>query len=101
MNGEERRGVIVGATALVGLLLISLINSVEIGGISLTGAAIKDSYFYENCLTKYGKDIYGDWQWEEIKNCREYYKAASKGKDKAIPVLTLQYRAGEIGEGVE
>lgn len=95
MNAEEKKGATIGAVALVGLLLISLMSSLEIGATSLTGAVAGNSYVYKMCLSKYGKDIYGEWMWDEIKDCRENILEMEKGREAKSPRL---YRSSDRSE---
>ena len=89
MDESERKVVTIGAIALIGLLVLSSFSFLGKHDATLTGAVAGESYRFEQCLKKYGRDLYGKWMWDEIQKCREEVDGMSKGKDKAIPRLYL------------
>ncbi len=77
----------IGTLALIALILLSSF-SILIDA-TITGAVAGESYKFEQCLKKYGRDLYGKWLYDEIQKCREEVTKMEKGKDKAIPRLYL------------
>lgn len=88
MDKSETKSTIIGAIALIGILLMSSFSFLTTDA-TVTGAVAGESYKFEQCLKKYGRDIYGKWMWDEIQKCREEIDGMAKGKDKAIPRLYL------------
>ena len=83
----KRKCVTIGAFALIALILLSSLSLFT--DATITGAVAGESYLFEQCLKKYGRDIYGKWLYDEIQKCREEIDEMSKGKDKATPRLYL------------
>ncbi len=77
----------IGAFALIALIVVSAFSILT--DATITGAVAGESYKFEQCLKKYGRDLYGKWMWDEIQKCREEVDEMSKGKDKATPRLYL------------
>lgn len=77
----------IGVLALIVLILLSSFSILTTA--TITGAVAGESYKFEQCLKKYGRDIYGKWMWDEIDKCREQIDEMAKGKDKATPRLYL------------
>lgn len=88
MDKSETKSMIICAIALIGILLMSSFSFLTMDT-TLTGAVAGESYKFEQCLKKYGRDLYGKWMWDEIQKCREEITKMEKGKDKAIPRLYL------------
>lgn len=89
MNKEEKKTMRMGVLALFVLLFLAVLPFAQQRSQMPTGAITGNSYVYMQCLKEYGKDIYGQWDWEKINACREYYKTIEKGSDAAIPRLCL------------
>ena len=87
MKENKSKTVLVGAVALVALLLMA--SFPYIADAAITGAVAGESYRFEQCLKKYGTNNYGKWMYDEIQKCREEITKLEKGKDKAIPRLYL------------
>lgn len=83
----KQKCISIGAIALIVLVLLSSFSFVT--DVTITGAVAGESYRFEQCLKKYGRDIYGKWLWDEIQKCREEVDEMAKGKDKATPRLYL------------
>ncbi len=77
----------IGALALIALILLSSFSILT--DATITGAVAGESYKFEQCLKKYGRDLYGKWMWDEIAKCRDEVDNLAKGKDKATPRLYL------------
>jgi hypothetical protein len=77
----------IGALALIAMIFVSAF-SIHTDA-TITGAVAGESYKFEQCLKKYGRDIYGKWLYDEIQKCREEVDEMARGKDKAIPRLYL------------
>ncbi len=77
----------IGAFALIALILLSSFSILT--DATITGAIAGESYRFEQCLKKYGTNIYGKWMYDEIQKCREEITRMQKGKDKAVPRLYL------------
>jgi hypothetical protein len=95
MNESEKKGTLTGIIALFGLLLIATFPLIVQEQEGVVGAVVGDSYVYKMCLSKYGKDIYGEWQWDEIKDCREKVLEMEKGREAKSPRL---YRSSDRSE---
>lgn len=91
MGKSEKEGTVVGAAALLGLLFIAVFSSTSLTKESITGAVSGESYVYEMCLKKYGRDLYGKYDWEKIEYCREQVQYSEKkgGDNKGTPRLYL------------
>ncbi len=55
---------------------------------TITGAVVGQSAPYTLCLTKYGRDNDGNFDWEKIRQCRNMYKEIEEN-DAAVPRLYL------------
>lgn len=91
MEKSEKEGTVVGAVALIGLLFIAVFSSVPMTEQSVTGAVSGESYVFEMCLKKYGRDLYGKYDYEKIEDCREQVQYLEKkgGDNKGTPRLYL------------
>lgn len=87
MNKEERTGTIIGGVALVCLLLIGTFSYVLTSSQTITGAVAGESAPHRWCMSKYGRNEDGSWNWDKIKDCREYYKELENSGDANIPRL--------------
>ena len=89
MKQTEKAGTIIGAAALLGLLLIAGLSLSQENKNGITGAVAGKSAIYRMCIEDYGTDIYGNWEWETIYHCRQYYTSIEKGGNAAKPRLCL------------
>lgn len=89
----EKNGTIIAATAIVGLFLIGTLPFILQTSETPTGAVSGESYKYEMCLVKYGRDSQGNLDYEKIKQCRENVRTTEKvtggGNNKGTPRLYL------------
>lgn len=87
MNAENKKKMLFAAVLAV--LLLSGIVTMYNSGSTITGAITGTSAVYQQCLTKYGRDATGHFDWDKIADCRNYYVALEKGKDAEKPRLCL------------
>ncbi len=85
MNQEERTGTIIGGIALVCLLLIGTFSYVLESSQTITGAVAGKSAPSKTCMSKYRRNADGSWDWDKIKDCRDYYIELENSGDANIP----------------
>ena len=95
MNETEKKGTVAGIVALFGLLLIATFPLITTQQEAVVGAVVGNSYMYKMCLSKYGKDMNGEWLWDEIKECRDNILGMEKGREAKSPRL---YRSSDRSE---
>lgn len=95
MNETEKRGILTGIVALFGLLLIATFPLIVQQQEAVVGAVVGNSYVYKMCMSKYGKDMNGEWMWDKIKECRENVLEMEKGREAKSPRL---YRSSDRSE---
>lgn len=98
MGKNEKEGTIVGAVALLGLFLIGVFSYAPLSEDTVTGAVSGESYVFEMCLKKYGRDLYGKYDYEKIEDCREQVQYSEKqgGDNKGTPRLYLSSDRSEF-----
>lgn len=86
---KKNKKKIISFGIVLGILLLLGIAAIYGSGNTITGAITGTSAVYQQCLTKYGRDFDGQFDWNKIAQCRDYYVALEKGRDAAIPRLCL------------
>lgn len=90
MNKKQKEEVLIGAVALLALLFLGTFSYSLDKQNSPTGAVSGESYVFDLCLTKYGRDLDGNYEYEKIEDCREYVRSLEKtGDNKGTPRLYL------------